>query len=156
MKRSLRAFIVFIALSVLISCGTSQPRYDVMEDPLKSAEEIASELKEQFMDLDAVKELRSASLDGAEFVHEIFDKAGKSIPRTTGDLAKHGRRVKRGDTRMGDLVFFKTGFFKKHVGVYIGLNRFVHSTADEGVLVSNIKDPYWKKKYWQTRRILEF
>lgn len=147
---------IILALTILTGCGASQSRHDVMEGPVKTAEEIASELKEQFMDLDAVKDLRSASLDGAEFVHEIFDKAGKSIPRTTGDLAKYGTRVKRGDTRMGDLVFFKTGFFKKHVGVYIGLNRFVHSTEDEGVLVSNLKDPYWKKKYWQTRRILEF
>jgi lipoprotein Spr len=67
-----------------------------------------------------------------------------------------GTRVKRESTRVGDLVFFKTGFFDRHVGVYIGMNRFVHSTGDEGVIISNFKDPYWKKTYWQTRRILEF
>jgi len=156
MKTVLNALVMIFSLALFAGCGTPEPRHDIIDEPLKSAEDIAGELKKQLMDLDAVKGLRKAGLEGAEFVHDAFRRAGKSVPRTTGDLAKQGTKVRRGELRIGDLVFFKTGFFKKHVGIYLGMSRFVHATSDEGIIVSNIKDPYWKKTFWQARRILDF
>jgi len=156
MKTVSTALIMIFALAFLSGCGTPEPHHDIMDETLKSAEDIAGELKKQLMDLDAFKDIRSAGLEGAEFVHDAFRRAGKSVPRTTSDLAKQGTKVGRGELRTGDLVFFRTGFFRKHVGIYLGMNRFVHATGDEGIIVSNIKDPYWKKTYWQARRILDF
>ncbi len=57
--------------------------------------------------------------------------------------------------REGDLLFFnKTGSQREpisHVGIYLGNNHFVHSTARassegfNGVQISNFKEAYWQK-----------
>ncbi len=33
-----------------------------------------------------------------------------------------------------------------HCGVYIGAGQFIHSLADQGVIISMLNDPLWKSK----------
>ncbi|SDO48676.1 NlpC/P60 family protein [Desulforhopalus singaporensis] len=80
---------------------------------------------------------------------ELF---GKNLPRTVNEQARMGVRVKRESLRPGDLVFFKTGFFSRHVGIYYGEGSFVHASSSRGVVKSSIHDPYWQKRYWQAKR----
>jgi lipoprotein Spr len=50
--------------------------------------------------------------------------------------------------REGDLVFFKIGQNTvSHVGVYLTNDRFVHASTSSGVMISDLKEPYWKKYY---------
>ena len=53
----------------------------------------------------------------------------------------------------GDLVFFQTGPNRKHVGVYIGDNRFIHASSSQGVTVSTLTDDYWQAHYITARRV---
>jgi cell wall-associated NlpC family hydrolase len=64
-----------------------------------------------------------------------------------------GQAIQRERLRAGDLVFFKTGLFTRHVGMYIDDGDFLHVSSSNGVMVSNLEDLYWKRTYWQARRI---
>ena len=82
------------------------------------------------------------------------DAFGLQIPRTTASQAKIGYQINKNSSREGDLVFFKTGYNTRHSGILIEKGKFIHSSTKYGVIISNLNNPYWKSKYWQTRRVL--
>ncbi|MDK9705680.1 MAG: NlpC/P60 family protein [Desulforhopalus sp.] len=81
------------------------------------------------------------------------DLFGVSLPRTAIEQAESGREVSRAALRTGDLVFFNTGRAKKHVGIYLAEDQFVHASLSKGVTLSSLDDSYWQEKYWQARRL---
>lgn len=74
------------------------------------------------------------------------------LPRTVTAQSKRGEKVNKQSLRPGDLVFFKTGLYSRHVGIYLGENRFIHASRSKGVIQSNLNNTYWRKKYWQAKR----
>ena len=94
-------------------------------------------------------------IDCSGFVHVTYKKAlGVTVPRSTKLLAKTGKNISRKQLSVGDLVFFKTGFAKQHVGIYMGNGQFIHASTSKGVMKSNLKSPYWSKHYWKSTRVL--
>ncbi len=87
----------------------------------------------------------------ATLYRELFETP---LPRTTRRLAHAGVPVDAGDARPGDLVFFKMPWGKRHVGIYLGEFKFVHASAGRGVAVSSFEEKYWRRRYWQARRVL--
>ncbi len=86
-------------------------------------------------------------VDCSAFVQLTFsDVFGIQIPRTTRKQSKLGKRV--------SLVFFKTGWLGRHVGVYVGGGTFIHASESKGVTRSSLQDHYWRKRYWKARRLL--
>ncbi len=81
------------------------------------------------------------------------DVMGIRLPRTTALQSKQGKKISRKNLRVGDLMFFKTGWGKRHSGIYVGNGEFVHTSSRRGVMISSIKDKYWMDSYWMTRRI---
>lgn len=81
------------------------------------------------------------------------DLFGLSLPRTAGEQAESGREVARTSLKSGDLVFFNTGRSKKHVGIYLADDQFIHASLSRGVTLSSLDDSYWQEKYWQARRL---
>ncbi|MGV3278806.1 C40 family peptidase [Rickettsiales bacterium LUAb2] len=90
---------------------------------------------------------------------------GYKVPRTTEYLYNYGSRV--WFTRQpGDLLFFNTEwhwwsipswFRVTHVGIYIGDGKMLHAPETGGKVhvVNNVfKNPYWKSRYKETRRII--
>ncbi|WP_394390442.1 NlpC/P60 family protein [Shewanella woodyi] len=75
------------------------------------------------------------------------------FPRTTADQVELGRQVSKSQLKTGDLVFFKTGWSTRHVGIYLSDNRFLHASTSQGVMISRLDNSYWKQKYWQSRRL---
>ena len=65
-----------------------------------------------------------------------------------------GKRIRRSQLRAGDLVFFKTGWAKRHVGIYSGSGRFIHASTSKGVISSQLDSDYWRKHFWQARRVM--
>ena len=96
----------------------------------------------------------SNGIDCSAFVQRAYkDNFNRTIPRTTKQLANYGKKVSRSSIKTGDLVFFKTGYNTRHVGIYLQHGDFIHASSSKGVIISNINDPYWKKRYWMTRRV---
>jgi probable lipoprotein NlpC len=81
---------------------------------------------------------------------ELF---GMSLPRTVREQVKKGQKVQRASLQPGDLVFFKTGIFQKHVGIYLEDDQFMHASRSRGVMISRLDNSYWKKRYWKAKRI---
>ena len=85
--------------------------------------------------------------------HLFSDAANLNLPRTTSEQIHRGVQVAQYRLRAGDLVFFQTGPNRKHVGVYIGENQFIHASTSRGVMRSSLDNVYWRKNFWQARRI---
>ena len=90
-------------------------------------------------------------VDCSAFVGHVYrDAFNINLPRTTTDLIKEGKYVKREDLKAGDMVFFRKG---KHVGIYLGNNQFMHSSTKNGVVISDLDKGYYAKVYHQARRL---
>jgi cell wall-associated NlpC family hydrolase len=85
--------------------------------------------------------------------HTLKAARGLELPRTADEQARIGSPVARGEVRAGDLVFFKTGARDRHVGIYLERGRFMHASRQRGVMISGLGDRYWRRHYWQARRI---
>lgn len=68
------------------------------------------------------------AFDCSGFTRWVYQRAGKSLPRTSGAQAAAVRRIPRAAARPGDLVFFTNGSRVYHVGIYAGGNSLVHSS----------------------------
>lgn len=66
-------------------------------------------------------------------------------------LHKNCRRISRCSLREGDLVFFNTVGTSKsnitHVGIYLKDNKFVHTSTQKGVNVSDLDEAYYQKAW---------
>ena len=93
-------------------------------------------------------------LDCSAFTKNAYRQIYRlELPRETDQQAKMGVRVRKANLRKGDLVFFKTSWFQRHVGIYTGNGEFIHASTRKGVIKSSLKEKYWKKAYWKARRI---
>jgi murein DD-endopeptidase len=73
--------------------------------------------------------------DCSGLVQYSYRAAGKSVPRTTGQLWHAAGPVSGDDLRVGDLLFFRFDGKMSHVGIYVGGQRFVHAPST-GKIVS--------------------
>ncbi|WP_019617013.1 NlpC/P60 family protein [Psychromonas ossibalaenae] len=78
-----------------------------------------------------------------------------NIARTTKVQANSGIFVNEKDLQAGDLVFFKTSWKVRHVGIYIVDRQFLHASTSRGVMISSLDNIYWKSNYWQARRLID-
>jgi len=100
---------------------------------------------------------REEGFDCSGFTRYVYSNALKlHLPRTAREMAASGKAVSQADLVAGDLVFFNTmGFDNSHVGIYIGNRRFIHaSPAKHAIVIGNLKNEYFAKRYNGARRIL--
>ncbi|MDR2694554.1 MAG: C40 family peptidase [Chitinispirillales bacterium] len=94
--------------------------------------------------------------DCSGFVSAVYNEVyGIPLKRTSGAMWKDGTPVALSAARPGDLVFFKGGTFGTidHVGIYMGLTRFAHSSTTSGVIYSNLKETYYARRFAGIRRM---
>lgn len=83
----------------------------------------------------------------------------KDLPHNSAAiLAECRKRIKKGELREGDLVFFRTDGKRSktpnHVGIYLKENKFVHASSSKGVVVSNMTDNYYVSNFIAAGRAL--
>lgn len=83
------------------------------------------------------------------------------FPRTSYQMAMEGQKIDVDDVQKGDLLYFKTSKSGKrinHVGLVVEVDgddiRFIHATTSRGVLVSSLREGYWKYAFVKAMRIL--
>jgi len=87
-------------------------------------------------------------VDCSAFSQFLFASVyGLSIPRTAKEQYNLTSRISRTQLNEGDLIFFNTRGGISHVGVYLQNNKFVHASTSGGVMISDIFDEYWAKKF---------
>jgi cell wall-associated NlpC family hydrolase len=102
-----------------------------------------------------------SGFDCSGFTRWVFEGHGASLPHSSIDqfhLAGSGRakRVwKYRHLQKGDLVFFKTTSARVgHAGIYLSRGSFIHSSsARGGVLVSTMKDGYYRERFVGATRL---
>lgn len=80
---------------------------------------------------------------------------GLKLPRSSAEMAREGKSIKRSELKKGDLVFFNTrGHRNSHVGIYLGDKKFVHAPRSGAVVrIESMDIAYWKKRYNGARRL---
>ena len=87
------------------------------------------------------------------------ESIGVQLPRQTRAMYAYCTIIDDSKREIGDLVFFKTtgdGSIS-HVGIYAGNGQFINATSDgpnSGVILSSLRESYWKNHYYQTGRFL--
>lgn len=93
--------------------------------------------------------------DCSGYVQYVFKKEKADLPRSADVQVQKGVFVLQKDLKPGDLVFFSTyepG--ASHVGIYAGNGKFWSASTSKGVVLSSLKDSYWKTRYYGARRVL--
>jgi cell wall-associated NlpC family hydrolase len=94
-------------------------------------------------------------IDCSAFVQQTLDtQFNIKAPRTTAQQANMGDEVPRNALKVGDLLFFRTGYSTRHVGFYLGGGQFLHASTKVGVTISRLDDLYWRKTFWKVRRVM--
>lgn len=96
-------------------------------------------------------------IDCSHFVNMLYEKIyGKTLGPSAGAILAQCKIVKRGlsAVKEGDVVFFK---IKKgqvsHVGIYLQNNKFAHASTHAGVIISDMDEPYYKKRFFKIGRV---
>jgi lipoprotein Spr/probable lipoprotein NlpC len=93
-------------------------------------------------------------IDCSAFVQTVMrEYLNQEVPRTTESQLRVGFRVRPQQLQPGDLVFYRTGRLRLHVGIYITEGRFLHASTSNGVMISRMEETYWSRRFLQSRRI---
>lgn len=81
--------------------------------------------------------------------------AGVRVPRTAVEQLDSGTPVRRGDLRMGDLIFMHLKHKELHVGIALDNTRFIHAPSTGGhVRIDSLGAPPYSKGFIVARRII--
>ena len=91
-------------------------------------------------------------MDCSGLLVTVFAGHGIHLPHNSEEQARFGKLITgMGELKKGDLVFFirsyKTKNFITHSGIYIGHNRFIHTSSQMGVTITSLSDPWWNEKF---------
>jgi len=96
--------------------------------------------------------------DCSGFTAYVFDKLGIELPHSSLSQSKLGTSVKKGEWKVGDLLFFNiNGKGISHVGIYIGDNKMIHAHTKHGIIIEDFVDSnYYSKRYVSSVRVASF
>ena len=98
--------------------------------------------------------------DCSGLMYSTFKKFDISLPRSSNDMAKIGKKLDDSEIQKGDLIFFRTNGRSviNHVGMVTEVSsdeiKFIHSSTQKGVIISSTKEPYYGRTFAQANRIL--
>jgi lipoprotein Spr len=103
-----------------------------------------------------------AGFDCSGLMYSTFKIYNIILPRSSSDMAKIGLVKEKKEARKGDLIFFKTRGKSQisHVGMITevgsdGEIKFIHSSTQNGVIISSTKESYYQRTFAQINRIIE-
>jgi len=157
MKLILIKKLTFVTLSffLLVNCA-SYPRYTTGSSSYPAPETKIDKVKMTRI-IEPYLGQPHSKYDCSALVREIYLKySGIKLPSDTKKLYRLVKKVEKEKLSFGDLVFFtEDGFSPFHVGIYIGNNRFVHSSSSKGVTISSLKERYYARRFLGGRRVVQ-
>ena len=161
MKKNFKIFGLAMASLFLFGCSTAQTSYNHQNYNHQNNAKVLTNKPQKHLLMSQYNQWAGTKykyggttkkgVDCSAFVGHVYRNAFNiNLPRTTKDLIREGKPVKREDLRAGDMVFFRKG---QHVGIYLGNNQFMHSSTKDGVIISDLDKGYYAKVYHQARRL---
>ena len=148
--------IVVISLLCLSGCATvkDKPAVQVnLPHPTPAAVKYALTLQGTPYNYGSDKPKQGFDCSG--FVKHVYEQQGIKLPRSAYDMALSLPVIEKTQIQTGDLVFFDVnGKAYSHVGIYLNDAQFIHAPSEQTgkVLVSTLKNGYWKQRYSGVRR----
>lgn len=99
-------------------------------------------------------------IDCSGLLVAVFAGHGIQLPHNSEEQARYGRIIPgMEDLKKGDLVFFirsyRTSHFITHSGIFLGDNKFIHTSSSNGVTITSLDDPWWKERYLFGTRVFD-
>ncbi|HUX58176.1 MAG TPA: C40 family peptidase [Bacteroidales bacterium] len=99
-------------------------------------------------------------IDCSGLLVAVFAKYGIHLPHNSEEQARYGKKITgMNELLRGDLVFFirsyKTHRFITHSGIYVGNNKFIHTSSKKGVTITSLDDPWWSEKFIFGTRVFD-
>ena len=167
----MKSILALCLLCLLLTFGcTPYPRYRANADmtPREQRPEDQYLTTGEFMELGMIlqrslgrpykgKSRYEPGVDCSRFTRDAFREYNQMLlPATAAEQYQQGVEVARRRLKFGDLVFFRTERDRiSHVGVAIGHNEFIHASTSRGVIISNLSEKYWSRRYAGARRVLK-
>ena len=94
-------------------------------------------------------------IDCSGFIILLYQQVyKKNLSGTSESIYQQCNTVSKSKLKEGDLVFFKIDSKKvTHIGIYLQNNKFVHASTKKGVMISDLKEAYFKKYYYRSGRL---
>ncbi len=95
-------------------------------------------------------------IDCSCFVKKVYDNVyGLYLNRTSRSIYhKDLIPVKKEDLQEGDILCFKNKARRiSHIGIYLKDNKFVHASLKRGVMISDLREKYYKKRFFSGGRV---
>ncbi len=89
-------------------------------------------------------------IDCSAFSQKLYSKVyGIELVRTAREQHRIAERIRDyEEASEGDLIFFRIHRLRiSHVGVYLANGYFVHASKSKGVVISNLNNKYWTRRY---------
>lgn len=100
----------------------------------------------------------SSGVDCSGLVMEVYKEVyGIQLHRNSAEIfQKDCVEIPRNEIVEGDLVFFTndSGSRINHVGIYLDDDKFVHSSSSKGVVISDLKQNYYVKRFYKAGRVV--
>jgi murein DD-endopeptidase / murein LD-carboxypeptidase len=103
----------------------------------------------------------SSGVDCSGLVKLAHAEVDVYLPRSSHDQARYGTIIlPREKLKRGDIVFFHSTYKKRnlitHTGIYLGNNKFVHTSSSRGVTISTLRDSgYYQDHYLFATRLAD-
>lgn len=97
-----------------------------------------------------------SGFDCSGFVQYVCKQNGISIKRVADDqLHSSGTYVSKKDLQAGDLVFFGSGDYATHVGMYVGDGMMIHApSTGKSIMYTSIESDYYSSRYIGAKRVI--
>ena len=138
-------------------------RYKATESNKNTNTYVASNPKGQALIDEAAKYLGTpyvwggtspSGFDCSGFMQYVCSKNGIRINRVADDQMKNGTPVSKSQLEPGDLVFFGSGSYANHVGMYVGDGMMIHSpSTGKSIMYTDTTTGYYESRYIGARRV---
>ncbi|MFL0101403.1 C40 family peptidase [Tenacibaculum maritimum] len=153
--------LLFILLLTITSCSSSRSIVQVKQKEASIADKIVwTAVSYKGVPYKYAGSNRKG-MDCSGLIYTSFKSRNIDLPRTSRQMYEKGYLVRLKEVKRGDLLFFKTTNKRdkvNHVGLVTSIKnseiRFIHSTSSKGVIVSSLKESYWKKAFVKAKRLL--
>lgn len=149
--------VIYVLIIMMTGCSQHKP---LIDSPPIERNITLRKLNQQFVKWKGTPYryggMSRGGVDCSGLVWLVFNQGFDiNLPRTTLAQSKIGTAVGRKDLQPGDLLFFRTGRGRNglHVGIYSTRDKFIHASTARGVIYSSLSNTYWRKVFWQGRRL---
>ena len=96
-----------------------------------------------------------SGFDCSGFVQYVCKQNGITIPRVADDQYHGpGTSVSKSQLQPGDLVFFGSGGYATHVGMYVGNGTMIHApSTGKNSMYTSINSDYYTSRYLGAKRV---